>query len=200
MKKICLILMVVACGCRPPAVRPVRSEDAIVPRPKPGQVISKLEARPPKEVAVPPVPRNPGPNPIPVVPRRDPGPVITETNGELQDVFFEYARAEMRPGGLAALQNNAALLIPLLRDFTDLTVIIEGHCDERGSAEYNLGLGDHRAARTAEMLRGLGVPAANIRTVSYGKEKPQCTDATESCWQKNRRAHVLLQANTPTLP
>src|SRR5262249_4520981 len=115
--------------------------------------------------------------PLPVIPKlpaRDPKAVIDDVNGALQDIFFEYNRSDLRPGSLAGLQQNAALVIPILREFPRVTLLIDGHCDERGSAEYNLGLGGHRAGRTAEILRGLGVPASQLRTVSYGKEMPQC--------------------------
>jgi peptidoglycan-associated lipoprotein len=67
--------------------------------------------------------------------------------------------------------------------------VVEGHCDERGSAEYNLGLGDRRATSAKEFLQQLGVPSDRLKTISYGKERPQCTEQNESCWQKNRRAH-----------
>ena len=67
--------------------------------------------------------------------------------------------------------------------------MVEGHCDERGSAEYNLGLGDGRARAAKDFLVQLGVPADRLRPISYGKERPQCTSADEGCWQKNRRAH-----------
>ena len=67
--------------------------------------------------------------------------------------------------------------------------MVEGHCDERGSAEYNLGLGDRRAQSAKDFLVQLGVPADKLRTVSYGKERPVCTEGNESCWQRNRRAH-----------
>jgi peptidoglycan-associated lipoprotein len=67
--------------------------------------------------------------------------------------------------------------------------VVEGHCDDRGSAEYNLGLGDRRASSAKDFLVQLGIPADRLKTISYGKERPQCTDENESCWQKNRRAH-----------
>src|SRR5690349_20475442 len=95
---------------------------------------------------------------------------------------------------MAALETDAHLLTALLKEFPDLEVIVEGHCDERGSAEYNLGLGDRRAERAAQILRDFGVAVGKLRTISYGKESPQCTEPTESCWQTNRRAH--LQAGT----
>ena len=70
--------------------------------------------------------------------------------------------------------------------------MIEGHCDERGSAEYNLGLGDRRANSAKEYLVSLGIQADRVRTISYGKERPQCTEPNETCWQSNRRAHFVL--------
>jgi len=69
-------------------------------------------------------------------------------------------------------------------------VIVEGHCDERGSAEYNLALGDRRATAAKDFLVQLGVPADRLKTISYGKERPQCTEENEQCWQRNRRAHL----------
>src|ERR1019366_3772976 len=77
----------------------------------------------------------------------------------------------------------------ILSDFPNASIVVEGHCDERGSAEYNLGLGDRRASAAKEFLQGLGVPADRLKTISYGKERPQCTEQNESCWQKNRRVH-----------
>jgi peptidoglycan-associated lipoprotein len=73
-------------------------------------------------------------------------------------------------------------------------VLIEGHCDERGTAAYNLALGDRRANAAKEYLVSLGIDASRLRTVSYGKERPFCTESTESCWQKNRRAHLVITA------
>jgi peptidoglycan-associated lipoprotein len=85
------------------------------------------------------------------------------------------------------------LLCAILGEFPGLKVIVEGHCDERGSAEYNLGLGESRARRAEDVLAEYGVPAAAIEVVSYGKEAPQCIDATEACRQKNRRAHMAVK-------
>jgi outer membrane protein OmpA-like peptidoglycan-associated protein len=119
--------------------------------------------------------------------------MIEGANGKLQDVFYEYDRADLTEQASSAVQQDARLLASMLRDFPGIVVTVEGHCDERGSAEYNLALGDNRAARTADALRKLGV-SAKLETVSYGKENPQCTDQTESCWQKNRRAHLVVRA------
>ena len=112
---------------------------------------------------------------------------------EVQDVFFDYDKSEVREDARATLHRNADALKALFKDFPTAIINVEGHCDERGSAEYNLGLGDRRATSTKEFLVQLGVPAERLRTISYGKERQQCTDSTEDCWQRNRRAHFSAQ-------
>ena len=87
------------------------------------------------------------------------------------------------------LDADADALKAIFRDFPDAVVQVEGHCDERGSAEYNLGLGDRRATAAKDFLVQLGVGADKLKTISYGKERPQCTESNEGCYQKNRRAH-----------
>jgi peptidoglycan-associated lipoprotein len=108
---------------------------------------------------------------------------------ELKDAFFDYDAVSIREDAHTALLADADALKRLFMDYPNATVNVEGHCDERGSAEYNLGLGDRRASAAKEILVQLGVPADKLRTISYGKERPQCTEADETCYQKNRRAH-----------
>lgn len=108
---------------------------------------------------------------------------------EVADVMYDYNQSEIREDARATLQRNAEALKTILKDFPNDVVQVEGHCDERGSAEYNLGLGDRRAASAKEFLVSLGIPADKLKVISYGKERPQCTEATEGCWQRNRRAH-----------
>ncbi|MBI3210711.1 MAG: OmpA family protein [Candidatus Solibacter usitatus] len=112
---------------------------------------------------------------------------------EIQDVFFNYDKNDIREDARATLQRNADALKAIFRDFNSGTVSVEGHCDERGSAEYNLGLGDRRSTSARDFLVQLGVPGDRLKTVSYGKERPQCTESNEACWQKNRRAHFGAQ-------
>ena len=87
------------------------------------------------------------------------------------------------------LSSDAAALKSILADFPNSTVILEGHCDERGSAEYNVALGDRRGATVRAFLSDLGL-TERLLLISYGKERPQCTESNEECWQKNRRAHL----------
>src|ERR1019366_2439427 len=107
-----------------------------------------------------------------------------------QDAFFDYDKNDLRPDARQALTTNAELLKRIFAKDPTLVVIVEGHCDERASAEYNLGLGDRRATAAKEFLVQLGIPGDRLKTISYGKEKPQCTEASEDCYQKNRRAHL----------
>ncbi len=102
---------------------------------------------------------------------------------QVKSIFFNYDKYDVRDDQKAALQADA----DFLRAHPDVNVQIEGNCDERGSEEYNLGLGDRRANALKEALANLGIPANRISTISYGKEKPKCTEANEACWQQNRR-------------
>ena len=114
---------------------------------------------------------------------------FTQQIGHLQDAYFDYDKNDIRGDAQTALTADAAALKQIFADFPSATIIVEGHCDERGSAEYNLGLGDRRASAARDFLVQLGVPADKLKTVSYGKERPKCTEATEDCYQQNRRAH-----------
>jgi peptidoglycan-associated lipoprotein len=107
----------------------------------------------------------------------------------VQDAYFDYDKTDIRSDARDVLSKDAAALKSILTDFPNASIVVEGHCDERGSAEYNLGLGDRRASAAKEFLQGLGVSADRLKTISYGKERPQCTEQNESCWQKNRRVH-----------
>lgn len=108
---------------------------------------------------------------------------------DISDVFFAYDSYEIDSVSQSTLEKNAAALKAILADYPSGTIVLEGHCDERGSAEYNIGLGDKRATAAKDFISKLGVDASRFKVVSYGKEKPQCSEANEACWSKNRRAH-----------
>ena len=128
------------------------------------------------------------------LPKRKSEPTrLAEVNGALEDAYFAYDRAEPSDEAIAALRRDAALLNAILIEFPGLKVTIEGHCDERGSAQYNLGLGERRARRAEAVLGDFGVPASALEVVSYGKEAPKCTEADEACYRKNRRAHMAVR-------
>ncbi|HEX9119113.1 MAG TPA: peptidoglycan-associated lipoprotein Pal [Terriglobales bacterium] len=131
---------------------------------------------------------------VTVTPPPAPPPQPSATDEELfgrnvRDIYFDYDKYDIRADQQAALQAGAQFLAqhPAMR-FT-----IEGHCDERGSTEYNLALGDNRASAVKNALIQAGVGADRIRTISYGKEKPVCTESNEQCWQQNRRGHFVYQ-------
>jgi len=107
---------------------------------------------------------------------------------EVQDAYFDLDKADIRSDARAALAKSA----DFLRNYPQVKVIVEGHCDERGSTEYNLALGDRRAAAVKQYLVSLGIGADRVSTVSYGKEKPFCSESNEDCWQRNRRGHFVL--------
>jgi peptidoglycan-associated lipoprotein len=134
-------------------------------------------------VMAPPPPPPPPPPPTPTV------TLGGRLETDVQDAYFDYDKSELRADGRDALTKDAPALKSILADFPNATIVVEGHCDERGSAEYNLGLGDRRASAAKEFLQQLGLPADRLKTISYGKERPQCSEQNESCWQRNRRAH-----------
>jgi len=110
--------------------------------------------------------------------------------GWLKDALFDYDKADLRDDARAALAANA----DWLKKYPTVQVLLEGHCDERGTAAYNLALGDRRANAARDYLASLGVDAIRMRTVSYGKERPICSDSSEGCWQRNRRAAFVITA------
>ena len=124
-----------------------------------------------------------------------PGPTLEEMfPKEVQDAFFDYDKAEIRTDARSALSKTAEFL----RSYPQISIMIEGHCDERGSTEYNLPLGDRRSGSAKDFLVAQGVASDRIQTLSYGKERPFCTESNESCWQQNRRAHFRMAGTNST--
>ncbi len=110
--------------------------------------------------------------------------------GYLQDAYFDFDKYELRDDARSALATDAEWL----KKYPSIQILIEGHCDERGTNEYNLALGERRANAAKDYLVSLGVDGGRIKTVSYGKERPSCTESNEECWAKNRRAHLVITA------
>jgi peptidoglycan-associated lipoprotein len=158
----------------------------------------------PKEPTRPTTPATPPPAPPPptggeVVKQQDEysrikGMATDEIDrlGLLPDVRFDFDSADIRDQERQTLAKNAETL----KKFDFLRVTVEGHADERGTVEYNLALGDRRAKAAYDYLVQLGVPAARLKTVSYGKEVPLCREATEDCWARNRRAKFTVTGKT----
>lgn len=170
--------------------------------------VSCVRNPPPVEPDAPPPPpetesaaRTPSPPPPAPPPPPPPPPIISETDefssrsledlnreSPLQPVFFQYDSADVSPDGQTVLQAN----VEILRRYPTWMITIEGHCDERGSPEYNLALGESRALAVRNYLAELGLTTARIRTVSYGKEFPFDPGHTEEAWARNRRAHFVI--------
>lgn len=112
-----------------------------------------------------------------------------ESSGPLRDITFDYDSSELRDDARLTLRENAAWL----QSNSGATVEIEGHCDDRGTVEYNLALGAKRARIVKDYLVDLGVGSQRLTTISYGEELPLCYEQTESCWQRNRRAHFVVR-------
>ena len=154
---------------------------------------------PPAAPATPPAPPPPPPRAA-AAPPTAPGALseqeifarksLEQLNAErpLEDVYFDLDKSDIRGDGRTALQKNA----DWLKKWTSAQLAIEGHCDSRGSAEYNLGLGSRRATAVRDYLVSLGVPTARVTIVSKGKEQPFCSQDEESCWQQNRRGHFVI--------
>jgi peptidoglycan-associated lipoprotein len=119
-----------------------------------------------------------------------PSPTDEDLFGQnVKDVYFDYDKSDIRADQQAALQADIAFL----NQHPNISFTIEGHCDDRGSTEYNLALGDKRASSVKNALTTGGISASRIKTISYGKEKPFCMEDNETCWQENRRGHFVYQ-------
>jgi len=167
--------------------------------------------------APPPAPAQPAAEapsrPAPATPRTEPRPSapaaaaarpaypdaatrarIDQLLARIEDAYFDYDKHTLRADAVKALQADSTELRDILKDYPAYKLTIEGHCDERGSAEYNMQLGQARAESAKAYLVQVGIPSDQLGLVSYGKEKPVCDQHDESCWQKNRRIHIVAMA------
>jgi peptidoglycan-associated lipoprotein len=119
---------------------------------------------------------------------------IDQLLARIEDAYFDYNKTFLRPDALKALEADSTELRDILKDYPGYKLTIEGNCDERGSAEYNLALGDKRAQAAKDYLVQVGIPASQLNLISYGKEHPVCTGHDEACWQRNRRIHIVAMA------
>jgi peptidoglycan-associated lipoprotein len=180
---VCLVLVsltVAACGKKKPATRPMPPAGDPAGATTPGEQPAQ-----PVQEATPVVPE-------PIAEDTIGGKSLDDLNRDspLKPAFFGLDSFELDAAGQSAVQENAALL----KKYSSWVVTIEGHCDERGTAEYNLALGERRAVAVRTYLVSLGIPPDRVRIVSYGKEFPFDPGHTESAWAKNRRAHFVITA------
>jgi peptidoglycan-associated lipoprotein len=170
-----------ACGKKPPAAAPAPPPPAAeAPRTTP----TAPPPPPPPPAATPP--RTPTEEEIFA------GKSLADLNNEkpLADVLFALDSSQLDDAARPVLQKNA----DWLKRWTSTRIMIEGHCDSRGTAEYNLALGERRAVAVRDYLVNLGIPATRVQIVSKGKESPVCSEENESCWQQNRRGHFIITA------
>lgn len=185
---LCLLLVVMmgatACGKKkvaPPPPAPPAAPAAAAPAPPPSP---------------PPPPPAPAPTPPPAALSEEEifaRASLDELNTRIKplaDVFFDLDESTVREDGRTALQKNA----DWMKKFPSTKITVEGHCDSRGSAEYNLGLGERRASAVKSYLGSLGIGGDRVNTVSKGKEQPFCSEENEACWSQNRRGHFIITA------
>jgi len=171
----------VASNTAPPPT-PVATNAAPAPRPQQAKPAPVQQA--PRQTASTPAAAKPTTMPASV--RQN----LNERLAKLEDALFDYDKSTIRTDATVALRDDVNVIRGILADYPSQKLLIEGHADERGSQEYNLALGDKRARAVEEFLNQMGIPNAQLTVISYGKERPVCTDETEACWQRNRRAHV----------
>ena len=169
----------VAGGCANKEV--VKSEEAVVPKAEPVKVeAAKPEPKPEpaKQVEAPAEP-----------PKMQQAAKASEAALNFETIYFDYDKSDLRKDAREVLSKNAEIL---LKSKSDAKIQVEGHCDERGSAEYNLALGERRAKSSLQYLITLGVKADRLSVISYGKEKPAVQGSDEAAWAKNRRAEFVV--------
>jgi peptidoglycan-associated lipoprotein len=174
-------MTLVGCPKKPPKTSETPTAAPVAPVPTAPTTDVRADARP-----------DTGTDQVQVDPLKDPDLArlngYVRERGLLGDVFFDLDRAELRAEARERLARNAEWL----KSHPEFQVTIEGHCDDRGTNEYNLALGERRASSARDYLVSLGVAAARVRILSYGEERPVCTQQSESCWAQNRRAHFLV--------
>lgn len=187
-----LLAMLLAPAC---AKRPAMTQTAAPPPtgaavtaapPAPAAPVAPPAPAPP---ATPPPPPTPPPVVAPPAPAPRPAPADFKSIPALREVFFDFDKHTIRPDAARALDAN----VEWLKSNPSALILIEGHCDERGTNAYNLALGERRAKAAQEYVAARGVDAARIVTITYGEERPVCTARNAACWAQNRRAHFLTK-------
>ena len=180
-----IVLALVAHGCA--------KTPSMIQASAPAPSGAPIAAAPPPPAAVPapaaPAPPAPAVAPAPASTARPAPPEFTPAP-QLADIHFDFDKSVIRPDSEKALLTSA----DWLKKNPKRALLIEGHCDERGTIEYNLALGDRRAKATRDFLLAQGVAADRITLISYGNERPQCGGHNEECWSRNRRAHLIVKA------
>jgi peptidoglycan-associated lipoprotein len=181
-----LLVGLIASGCAKRPATTAATAAAPAPAPRPASPGPAPAAPAPSSSGATAAPAAPA-TAAPAAPR--PSPKEFAAVAALKDVFFEFDKYDIRPEDSKTLDANATWL----KQNADNLVLIEGHCDDRGTNEYNLALGERRAKATMNYLVSQGIQANRITIISYGEERPICNEKNDSCWSKNRRAHFLVK-------
>jgi peptidoglycan-associated lipoprotein len=165
------------------------------PAPAPATAPAAIAAPPaaPREAAAAPVRETPAPRPA--MPPAETRKRIDDLLARIEDAYFDYDKATLRPDAMDALKKDSSELRDILKDWPEYKITIEGHCDERGSAEYNMALGQKRAEAARGYLTGIGIPADQFNVVSYGNERASKECKDDGCWQKDRKVHFVAMAS-----
>jgi peptidoglycan-associated lipoprotein len=197
MKYVPARLLIVAAAAALLTTGCAKKKAAAAPPPPPAAPAPVAAARPapaPAPMRSTPPPRQVQAAVEPRVPNAATRARIDQLLARIEDAYFDYNQATLRPDAVTALQADSTELRDILKDYPDYKLTVEGHCDERGSEEYNVALGEKRAETAKGYLVQIGIPSNQLNVVSYGKERPVCTDHDEACWQKNRRIHIVAVA------
>jgi peptidoglycan-associated lipoprotein len=185
----CLIPIVLTAGCarkvatnRPASIVPVAATP-VQPAPEPPQVTVRV------------TPPAPAASSTPAGITAEESRELSESLARLEDALFDYDQSAIRPDARQTLARESEIIRRILTKYPTEILRLEGHADERGSAEYNLALGDRRAESVRAFLASMGVPAAQMSIISFGKEQPVCSESDETCWQRNRRVHPVAGPN-----
>lgn len=184
-----LALLLASSGCskkvaaatpRPPDAAPVAQS---TPAPAPPARTANVRPTPTPQ-------STPAPTPRPTALTAKDRATLEASLARLEDALFDYDKSTIRSDASVALKDDVNVIREILANYPNQKLLIEGHADERGSEEYNRALGDRRAKAVEEFLTSMNIPAVQLSLISYGKERPVCTEESEACWQRNRRAHV----------
>ncbi len=178
-----LIVLTIVSGCGGRRITTGVEDQAFLSRPSPAPVDEAAKVVPPDRVEEPEM--RVSEQPAVEEPPAKPAPSPVEPLAELTDVYFDFDQYAIRSDARSGLKAAATIL----KAQPSHAIVIEGHCDERGTSAYNLVLGEQRAQAAKQYLQDLGLAASQIQIASYGKERPFCTEHSEACWQSNRRVH-----------
>lgn len=174
-----------ACHKAPPV-----ASKAVPPPPPPAATPAARPAAPAPRPVAQTQPARPAPPARPATMTAQERESLNQSLARLSDALFDYDKATIRPDAVTTLSSDVNVVKTILSNYPSQKLLVEGGADERGSAEYNLMLGDKRAHAAEDFLVKMGIPTVQLSVISYGKERPVCEEHNESCWQKNRRAHI----------